>query len=51
MLLLLRIDVEYVMEPPGGSLLFGSVILVHVQYLDEIESATGCLFRLVVEVS
>ena len=50
LILLLGVDVESVMEPPGGSLLFGSVVLVHGQFLDEFESAIGCLFRLVVEV-
>ena len=50
MILLLGIDVEYVMKPAGGGLLFGSVVLVHVQFLDEIESAMGCLARLVVKV-
>jgi len=50
MLLLLRIDVEYVMEPPGGSLLFGGVVLVHVQFLGENESALGRLVVLVVKV-
>ena len=39
LILLLGVDVEYVMEPPGGSLVFWSVVLVHVQFLDKIEGA------------
>ena len=50
MLLLLGIDVEYVVETFGGSLLFGSVVLVHVQFLLEIESALGCVVGFFVEV-
>ena len=44
------IDVEYVMKPAGGGLLFGSVVLVHVQFLGEIETALGCVVGFVVEV-
>ena len=50
MVLLLCVDVEDVVEPTGRSLLFGSVVLVHVQLLDEIEAALGCLVGFLVEV-
>ena len=50
-ILLLGIDVEYVMMPTGGGLLFGSVVLVHVQYLlGENDSALGYVVGFVVEV-
>ena len=50
MLLLLGIYVEDVMETLGGSLLCGSVVLVHVQLLDETESTLGCVVGFVVKV-
>ena len=48
--LLLHVDVEDVVEPTGGGLLLGSAVLVHAMFLDEIESAMGCLVRLLVKV-
>ena len=48
--LVLRVGVIDAVETLGGSLLIGSVVLVHVQFLGEIESAMGCLVRLVVKV-
>jgi len=48
--LLLRVGVEDVMGPIRGNLLFGSVDPVHVQFLDEIEAAMGCLVGFVVKV-
>jgi len=50
MLLLLRIDAKYVVEPAGGSLLFGGVVLVHGQFIGKIESALGCVVGFVIKV-
>ena len=48
--LLLSVDVEDVVEPTGRSLLFGSLVLVYVQFVDKIEAAMGCLVGFVVKV-
>ncbi len=49
-ILLLRVSVEDVVISAGGSRLFWSIVLVHVQLDNEIEAAMGCLVGLVVEV-
>ena len=50
MIFMLRVDVEDVVEPPGGGLLGRGVALIDVQLVDEIGAVMLCLVGIVVQV-
>ena len=41
--------VEDVVIPPGGGLLGRGVVLIHVQIVDKIDAALGCVIGFVVQ--